>query len=230
MSQHTEPMPQAKIHVTKLAAAERQLKAAIRLYFGEEDELAVHTVAAAAYRLLADLKAERGMDEAADAYFTSFFYVIRDYRRGSLPAHLTENLEFMEWVREMAEAMPIGPDTTPEQVKVSTSPKAARMYWNRRNKVANFLKHADLDSGAALALDEVDNLTLLLQGFSAYIDLTQNLLGNEGFVLQLYLDVGDTRAATTDPQRHELLSQLSEIPEVERRRFCFACIRELNEH
>lgn len=60
-------MPAAKLHITKLAAAERQLRAAIRMYFSGEDDLAIHTVASATYRLLADLKAERGLEEAADA-------------------------------------------------------------------------------------------------------------------------------------------------------------------
>ncbi|MGB7543810.1 MAG: hypothetical protein WBM28_17555, partial [Burkholderiales bacterium] len=91
-------MPTARLHVTKLAAAERQLRAAIRLYFAGEDELALHTVASAVYRLLADLKTERGMDEAANVYLTSIFYVVRDYRRGTLPNEITSDPEFMEWV------------------------------------------------------------------------------------------------------------------------------------
>ena len=36
----------ASLHITKLAAAERQLKAAIRMFFAREDSLAVHTVVA----------------------------------------------------------------------------------------------------------------------------------------------------------------------------------------
>jgi hypothetical protein len=61
-------MTHASLHITKLAAAKRQLQAAIRMYFMPEDELAVHTVAAAVYGLLKDIKRERGMNEAADAY------------------------------------------------------------------------------------------------------------------------------------------------------------------
>jgi len=56
------------IYITKLAAAQRQLRAAIRMFFSGEDELAVHTVAFAAYKVLSDLKADRGRDEAGD-YF-----------------------------------------------------------------------------------------------------------------------------------------------------------------
>ena len=108
-----------RIHVTKLAAAERQLRAAIRMYFAGEDELAIHTVASAAYRVLADLKTERGMDEAANFYLTSIFYVVRDYRRGTLPELLTSDPEFVAWVRDVADQLPIDKDTKLEDVSVT---------------------------------------------------------------------------------------------------------------
>ena len=79
-------MSSGKIHVTKLAAAQRQLRAAIRMFFSGEDELAIHTVASAAYRVLSDLKMERGRDEVGDYYLTKIFYAVRDFRRGTLPS------------------------------------------------------------------------------------------------------------------------------------------------
>ena len=51
---------QVTIHITKIAAAKRQLDAAIRMFFAGEDELAVHTIAAAAFRVLRDLHKKRG--------------------------------------------------------------------------------------------------------------------------------------------------------------------------
>ena len=83
--------PSAKTHVTKLAAAERQLSAAIRMFFAGEDELAIHTVASAAYRIIADLKSSRGKDEVGDHYLTQIFYCVRDYRRSTLPNYLKDN-------------------------------------------------------------------------------------------------------------------------------------------
>ena len=106
----------AKVHITKLAAAQRQLRAAIRLYFVDEDELAIHTVASAAYRLINDLKAARGKSEAADSHLVSIFYVVRDFRRGTLPKHISENSEMMKWVTEMAEKLPITADTKIDEV------------------------------------------------------------------------------------------------------------------
>ena len=97
----------ASIHVTKFAAAERQLRAGIRLFFEEEDELAIHTVASAAYRLLSDLKDDRGMDEAADTHLTSIFYAVRSYKRGTLPKHMTSRPELMAQIAELAAVLPI---------------------------------------------------------------------------------------------------------------------------
>src|SRR5437660_11025323 len=47
--------------IAKLDAAERQLAQAIRLFFDRGDEIAVHTLASAAYQVLSDLCAKRGI-------------------------------------------------------------------------------------------------------------------------------------------------------------------------
>jgi hypothetical protein len=46
--------------ITKIEAAERQLDAAIRLFFANDDWIAVHTLAAASGRILRDLAEQRG--------------------------------------------------------------------------------------------------------------------------------------------------------------------------
>lgn len=221
-------MATARLHITKLAAAQRQLRAAIRMYFGGEDELAVHTVAAAAYRVLADLKADRGMDEAANAYLTSIFYVVRDYRRGTLPKKLETDAEFMAWVKSVAEQLPIGADAKIEDVSVTVSPNAARDFWRQRGKVANFLKHADRDSKASIALDEVDNLLLLMQGYGAYTDLTREELGNEGMVFQLFIGANREPQPNGTTQRDDIIRKLAAAPEADRLRMCSIFILELN--
>lgn len=43
------------VKISKLEAAERQLNCAIRMYFDEEDQLAVHTISRAAFRILYDV-------------------------------------------------------------------------------------------------------------------------------------------------------------------------------
>lgn len=111
----------ANVQITKFAAAERQLRAAIRMYFDGEDDLAIHTVASAAHHLLSDLKADRGMDEAADSIVTSIFYVVRDYRRGTLPANLLADQSFLDWVQDLAEQLPITATTQFNEVSVTLS-------------------------------------------------------------------------------------------------------------
>lgn len=52
--------------VTKLNAAERQLRVAIRLFFERKDLIAVHTLAAAAQGVLADLGRQKGIRSIFD--------------------------------------------------------------------------------------------------------------------------------------------------------------------
>jgi hypothetical protein len=169
------------------------------------------------------------MDEVADSYLTSIFYVVRDFRRGSLSDHLTADAALMAWVRDLAEQLPIEADTKHEEVSVTISRQAAGEYWHQRNKVANFLKHADRDAGAALALDEVDNLMLLMQCYSAYTDLIHDDLGNEGLVFQLFIGSSQSLRSRPTSQREELIQKLSAVPEEGRRHLCSSLIAELNQ-
>jgi hypothetical protein len=54
--------------ITKLEAGGRQLDAAIRMFFANEDLLAVHTVSRAAFRVLYDITAEGDAKTALKAY------------------------------------------------------------------------------------------------------------------------------------------------------------------
>ena len=151
----------SSLHITKLAAAERQIKAAIRMFFACEDSLAVHTVAAAGYQLLADLKKKRGKSEAADTHLTSIFYVVRSFQRGTLPKTMTGNPAVMAEIARLAEFLPIGPDSRFDDVSVSIEAEGEKKYWNARHKTANFLKHANKDAEPLLAEEDIDNAMLL---------------------------------------------------------------------
>ncbi len=48
--------------VSKLEAAERQLRQAVRLFFQRGDDVAIHTLAAAAYQILSDLCEHKGIE------------------------------------------------------------------------------------------------------------------------------------------------------------------------
>ena len=51
------------------------------------------------------------MDEAATTFLTSIFYAVREYRKGNLSKEMASDPEFMKWVQEMAEQLPIPTDT-----------------------------------------------------------------------------------------------------------------------
>ena len=58
--------------VSKLEAARRQLETAVRLYFASQDDVAIHTLAAAAHQVLADLKKAQGGSPTISEYLLSF--------------------------------------------------------------------------------------------------------------------------------------------------------------
>jgi hypothetical protein len=217
-----------KIYVTKLAAAQRQLCAAIRMFFGGEDELAVHTVASAAYRVLSDLKAKHGRNEAADNYLNSVFYAVRDYRRGTLPAYLADDPSMMEWIRDMADRLPLISDVSRfEDIRAEVSDSDAQEFWRDRNAIANFLKHADREKKFHISMDDVDNLELLMQASGAYIDLTHDNLGPEGFVLWVYFNTVKGMQSGMPPQFRNYVLTLEHVDPGQRQKFCSEWLRKM---
>ena len=61
----------ASVDITKSTAAQRQIDAAIRMLFSDEDALAVHTVAAAAHRIVLDLTEKRSGARGKSLYAES---------------------------------------------------------------------------------------------------------------------------------------------------------------
>ncbi len=224
-------MTTAALHVTKLAAAKRQLQAAIRLFFLEEDELAIHTVASAAYGLLKDLKRDRGQSEAADSYRTTFFYLVRDFRRGTLPAHMTSDPSMMAEIERIADQLsPITADSKLSDVQVTISPAVEKQYWNESNRAANFLKHADRDTDGTLPLGKIDNKLLLLKCCSAYRDIAPDDLGNEGLVFEAFTAANNPAHQATGSAFDSLLESMKRVPNDRRYALCYKVIVEMNEN
>ncbi len=222
-------MANASLHITKLAAAKRQLQAAIRLFFMPEDELAVHTIAAAAYGLLKDIKRDRGMNEAADAHLTTYFYLVRDYRRGTLPDHMTSDPAFMEEVKSIADQLsPITADSNFSDVCVSITPTLERQYWNDTNRAANFLKHADRDTGGTLSLEDLNNQILLSKCFCAYQDVAPDDLGNEGLVFQAFVTANNRAYQLGSTSFDSLVLSMRKTPNERQSAICYRVILEMN--
>ena len=199
------------------------------MFFMPEDELAVHTVAAAAYGLLKDIKRERGMSEAADVYLTTFFYLVRDFRRGTLPDHMTGDPGFMAEVERIADQLsPITADSKFSDVRISITPTLERLYWNDTNRTANFLKHADRDVDATLLLEQVDNQLLLSKCFSAYRDVAPDDLGNEGLVLQAFVTARNPAYQFADTAFDTVVRSMRQIPADRQLSLCYRIILEMN--
>jgi hypothetical protein len=67
-----------KIEIAKIEAARRQIDCAIELWFMDKDEVSIHTLAAAAYQIIHDIKEHRG--EKRDLLYDSVL-VKPEYRK-----------------------------------------------------------------------------------------------------------------------------------------------------
>ena len=137
----------ASVDITKPTAAQRQIDAAIRMLFSGEDALAVHTVVAAAHRIVLDLTEKRSGTRGQSPYAESLRKTLTDlYRKrfgrspsSALIQHVLPQLE--QW------------------------------FGNHLNRPANFLKHADRDAGESLDQNSLETDLLLLVSCNEYTTL-----------------------------------------------------------
>ena len=130
----------ASVDITKFTAAQRQIDAAIRILFSGEDILAVHTVTAAAHRVVLDLAEERGQNPYADSLKETLTTLYRE-RLGALPSSVKLQRELSQF---------------------------EKFFRNYLNRPANFLKHADRDTGESLDQDSLQTDLLLLVSCTEY--------------------------------------------------------------
>ncbi|MYD93244.1 MAG: hypothetical protein F4Y02_06040 [Chloroflexi bacterium] len=190
------------------------------MFFAAEDELAVHTIASAAYRLISDLKSKHGYDEAGDHYLTMVFFAVRDYRRGTLPKVLADDPDAVRWIKSLADRLPITSSSEYRDFRASVSSAVRDAFRSNRNKVANFLKHADRDADLVLPSGDVDNLTLLMTGLGSYLDVAPDDLGPEGRVLWIYFCVANTLSDNLPAEYAPVADALKEASPDDQLRLC----------
>lgn len=150
--------------VTKAAAARRQLDAAIRLWFAEEDDLAIHTVGAAAYRILRDLMEKRDLQPAGEFVRLGLFSFAQSVVEGR-DVNLPDGAEIQAIIDRLAEAIKAGEVRSVDDI----SPIRDRNgWWKTFNVPADFLKHADRDLDAGIQESDIDNKSLLLSACGTY--------------------------------------------------------------
>jgi hypothetical protein len=221
--EHSVQEATAKVYITKLVAAKRQLRAAIRLFFAKEDELAIHTIAAAAYNLLAELKEMRGGNEAEDRAKTICLGLIsmaRSLQAGQLPVEVARDTYTIEILKKIAENIPLEQSIDISSIDVTTSESWTKAFWRDQNRIANFLKHADRDAGSAISLDQVNNLNLLVAASQSYESLAPDDLGFEGFILTIYLLASLDEEIDANNPFAKPVRELRAMPPDERITFC----------
>ena len=161
------------VHINKIAGASRQLDTAIRMFFASEDELAIHTVASAAFRVLRDLTEKRGKNFTAEVFRNGIYSMARRYAEGKLPKEelkLIEDAGLMVAVQNILEdERAQGKQFDLSRINIRMNRTDERRAWP--SNAANFLKHADRDSEEHLAVDELKNEDVLIGACAAYLEL-----------------------------------------------------------
>ncbi len=170
----------AKVHVTKISAAQRQIDASIRLLFSGEDSLAVHTITAAAHGIVRDLAKQR-KPRLVDNLYEVPLKSVHEQLSNQMPsddAIHREFLGFKKWLRSY------------------------------RNRPANFLKHANQDAGHSLNADTLDTDSLLLEACVQYsllgFELTPEMQAFAWWHLAVYPSEESDKFETAVGHVHEL--------------------------
>lgn len=210
------------VSVNKLEAGRRQLLHAITMFFRQDEELAIQTVASAAYRIIRDLKTQRGRDEVGDQLRNALCFAIKDYRNGTLPNIFLEDERFMNDIRVLANRIPICECSEIENFTVLVSADYAREWWRQHNVAPNFLKHADRDADALLSMDTVETLSLLMSAYSAYCDLVGSSVEYEpeGIVLSTFFSVANGWSQHAIDEFRDVAEHLEQLSDDERFMYC----------
>jgi hypothetical protein len=162
------------LQISKIAAAQRQMDAAIRMFFQREDELAIHTIAAAAFQILRDLLAERrGSRFTEEVLRSGILGIAQQYADGTLSPDkkaMIEGSSLMPTVAKLIEQVRVENDEVDKQcIHVNISKRREHELWLSETTV--FLKHADRDPNGFLSAEGLDNEKMLIATCAAYVEL-----------------------------------------------------------
>jgi hypothetical protein len=165
--------PKGVVQINKIAAAQRQLDSAIRMFFQREDELAIHTVAAAAFGVLRDILKKRGRHFTKDLFRAGMVNIAKQYVAGTIPSDkkaMFEGTRVMAIIERLAEEIRAHGDAFDgSSVNVTVTESHEHKLWLSR--VTVFLKHADRDAEDLLSADVLDNEKILMATCAAYIEV-----------------------------------------------------------
>ncbi len=194
--------------IRKMAAAQRQIDAAIRMYLSEEDKLAVYTVAAAALKILRDVMKGRGRSFVAEQWQGTLV---------SLARNLLENRPSaaLDYVHNHAPDMYQAVQILAEKIKereqdgnrvrtndlghVTVSVGVESEYARRVDLPANFLKHADRDAHGHWEEGGFAEEPILLDACEAYHNVMSRITPEMlVFMTLLWIEKGDLAIGTNE--------------------------------
>lgn len=211
----------AQVRLLKLAAAQRQLNAAIRMSLMAEDALATTTVAAAAYQILKDLKEKRGGDVLGDQYFDAYVGTARAIAKGEVPSEQMEEMrrdpEFWKLMTYLIEFVHSAGADRPlrelrNRLSIDFSAQHQREHWRAFNRAPNFLKHADHDSNEALVESEANPENFIRPAIMVYLDLMNDLTPEMRVWSVLQYIAHNVDHNPTDELEKEVVRSLKAIP------------------
>jgi hypothetical protein len=168
--------PKGTVQISKIAAAQRQLDAAIRMFFIREDELAIHTVAAAVFQILRDLIKHPGGHFTSEVFRQGILSIAKQFAQGTLAPDMKAIFEgsnlfkmiepLIRDIREQGDAFDA------QRLDVSVTQQHEHKLWLSRPKV--FLKHGQQDPDDFLPADEIDNEKILMGACGAYVEIMKS--------------------------------------------------------
>jgi hypothetical protein len=226
MAKSFRPTPrQASIFINKLEAARRQLDAAIRMTFAYEDELAIHTVAAAAYRILRDMLDKRGRHDLEDLYRAGLYRMAEDFVNGKLSKDKLIELQIYELVSTVAEDIKVrGDEVTAENIPLTLDVSSKKAHWQAMSGVSGFLKHADRHPEALISLHDVNNESLIWHACVSYIMISRTCTP-EMVTFWLFWAATNAHRDGLSTDQTEIVDYLERLSPSRRRRACIKFIR-----
>jgi hypothetical protein len=216
---------EAIVFINKLEAARRQLDAAIRMLFANEDGLAIHTVAGAAYRILRDMLAKRGQHDLENLMRRGLIEYARSFLKGEISDVELKDMKILDHVSIVAKQIRDRIDVvTEDEINLELNEKIKASHWQSMSKVANFLKHADRDTNSSLSLQDLDNERLLLHACAAYA-MVSHTSSPEMVIFHLYWSAASDRREGLDPDSVEIANFMSRLSLSRRRGACRKFIR-----
>jgi hypothetical protein len=216
------------VYISKIAAASRQLDAAIRMFFAEEDDLAIHTVASAAFRILRDVTDKRSKNFTDELLRNGMREMARLYVEGNLPKATLESIQKSpSLMRAFEEIAAHGENFDTRHIYFPANTKKEKQERDKRawpSKPANFLKHADQDPEDHLLADEIKNEHVLIGACLAYQELMK-MRTPEITAFILFWAAKNDATIDEEEQEQKLFFKLRSVEESDRYDLCAKYIR-----